>query len=208
AGVRRSYSRIVIRRSNLASTTKDPAAQVSQAVAVPVEGGRAGTRVAGLVLMTLVFVGGATVMTVEMCASRLLAPYFGTSLFIWGILIGLVMIYLAVGYALGGRLADRYPSAPVLYGITGLAGFAVGLIPVLSRPILSWALVGFAGYSVGIFIGSLIGVVLLFSVPLVLLGFVSPFAIRLRTMGVASAGGTGGGVAALSTLGSVRGTFS
>src|SRR5438552_2472502 len=110
----------LIRSSILASTTKDPAAQVSQAVAVPVEGGRAGTRAAGQVLMTLVFVGGATVMTVEMCASRLLAPYFGTSRFIRGILIGVVMIYLAVGYALGGRLADRDPSAPVLSGILGL----------------------------------------------------------------------------------------
>src|SRR2546430_16186865 len=100
------------------------------------EADAARTRAAGLVLMALVFIGGATVMTVEMCASRLLAPYFGTSLFIWAILIGLVMIYLAVGYGVGGRLADRYPSASVLYGITGVAGFAVGLIPLMSRPIL------------------------------------------------------------------------
>jgi spermidine synthase len=191
----------------LASTTQDSASPISQGVTVPVEAGLTGTRAVGLVLLAVVFIGGATVMTVEMCASRLLAPYFGTSLFIWAILIGLVMIYLTVGYAAGGRLADRYPRAPVLYSITGLAGFAVGLIPVLSRPILSWSLEGFAGYSVGIFLGSLIGVILLFSVPLILLGFVSPFAIRLRTMGVASAGGTAGGVSALSTLGSILGTF-
>lgn len=165
------------------------------------------TRAATLLLMALVFIGGATVMTVEMSASRLLAPYFGTSLFIWAILIGLVMIYLTVGYALGGRLADRYPRASVLYSITGAAGFAVGLIPVLSGPILRWSLEGFAGYSVGIFLGSLIGVILLFSVPLILLGFVSPYAIRLRAIGVASAGNTAGNVSALSTLGSILGTF-
>src|SRR3954451_11819177 len=157
--------------------------------------------------MSLVFIGGATVMTVEMSASRLLAPYFGTSLFIWAILIGLVMIYLTVGYALGGRLADRYPRPGVLFGITGAAGFAVGLIPVISGPILQWSLEGFAGYSVGIFLGSLIGVILLFSVPLILLGFVSPYAIRLRTIGVSSAGNTAGNVSALSTLGSILGRF-
>jgi spermidine synthase len=190
----------------LATTTEKPLARPltapSEAAAT-----EAAARTSGWALMSLVFIAGATVMTVEMCASRLLAPYFGTSLFIWGILIGLVMIYLTVGYALGGRLADRYPRASVLYGITGAAGFAVGLIPLVSGPILRWSLQGFAQYSVGIFLGSLIGVVLLFAVPLTLLGFVSPFAIRLRTLGVASTGGTAGGVSALSTLGSILGTF-
>lgn len=165
------------------------------------------SRVSGLALMLLVFLGGASVMTIEMSASRLLAPYFGTSLFIWANLIGLVMIYLTLGYWLGGKLADRYPRASVLFGITAVAGFVVGLIPVLSRPILSWSLTGFSDYSVGIVYGSLIGVIILFSVPLVLLGFVSPFAIRLRSMTVAKAGGTAGGVSALSTLGSILGTF-
>src|SRR5919199_361197 len=145
---------VCYRSRYLATTTDDRPLQVqpAQSVGVAVPALEARSRAAGLVLLALVFVGGASVMTIEMSASRLLAPYFGTSLFIWAILIGLVMVYLAVGYALGGRIADRYPSAPVLYGITGLAGFAVGLIPVLSRPILSWALVGFAGYSVGIFL--------------------------------------------------------
>ncbi len=164
-------------------------------------------RLAGLVLMVVVFICGASVMTVEMSASRLLAPYFGTSLFIWANLIGLVMVYLTLGYWLGGKLADRYPRASLLYTITAIAGLAVGLIPGLSRPILSWSLTGFTQVSVGIFYGSLIGVILLFSVPLLLLGFVSPFAIRLRSVGIASAGGTAGQVSALSTLGSILGTF-
>ena len=158
-------------------------------------------------LLLLVFFCGAVVMTVEMSASRLLAPYFGTSLFIWANLIGLVMIYLTLGYWLGGKLADRYPRRTVLYGITAVAGFMVGVIPILSKPILSWSLTGFADYSVGIFYGSLVGVILLFSVPLILLGFVSPFAVRLRMVDVEDAGGTAGGVSALSTLGSILGTF-
>ncbi len=196
---------IVLWSMNLATTAENQSSGVSQAV--PVAGVVERTRAARLVLLALVFMGGAVVMTVEMSASRLLAPYFGTSLFIWANLIGLVMIYLTVGYWLGGRLADRFPRASVLYGITAVAGFAVGLIPVLSKPILSWSLTGFAEVSVGIFYGSLIGVIILFSVPLVLLGFVSPFAIRLRSSDVSSAGGTAGAVSALSTLGSILGTF-
>ncbi len=189
----------------MATTTDNRATSLVNANAVPAVAAR--SRVAGLVLMLVVFIGGASVMTVEMSASRLLAPYFGTSLFIWANLIGLVMVYLTLGYWLGGRLADRYPRASLLYTITAVAALAVGLIPVLSRPILSWSLTGFSEVSVGIFYGSLIGVILLFSVPLLLLGFVSPFAIRLRSVGVASAGGTAGQVSALSTLGSILGTF-
>lgn len=190
----------------MATTTENPAtSRVSVPPAAPAVATR--SRVAGLVLMLVVFIGGASVMTVEMSASRLLAPYFGTSLFIWANLIGLVMVYLSLGYWLGGRLADRYPRASVLYTITAIAGLAVSLIPSLSRPILSWSLTGFSERSVGIFYSSLVGVILLFSVPLLLLGFVSPFAIRLRSVGVASAGGTAGQVSALSTLGSILGTF-
>jgi spermidine synthase len=190
----------------LATTTDNtPVAQSTSVAATTRPAGR--SRLADRVLLGQVFVGGASVMTVEMCASRLLAPYFGTSLFIWANLIGLVMIYLALGYWLGGKLADRYPRHSLLYAMTAIAGFAVGLIPVLSRPILTLSLSGFETFSVGIFYGSLVGVIILFSVPLILLGFVSPFAIRLRSLDVSSAGGTAGGVSALSTLGSILGTF-
>lgn len=186
-------------RPQVASTVRAEDLAGSQAVAR--------SRAANIVLLLLVFVGGASVMTVEMSASRLLAPYFGTSLFIWATLIGLVMIYLTLGYWLGGKLADRFPRPSFLYSLTAVAALAIGLIPILSRPILSWSLAGFSGYSVGIFLGSLVGVILLFSVPLILLAFVSPFAIRLRSVGVTNAGGTAGGVSALSSLGSILGTL-
>ncbi|MDQ5824763.1 MAG: fused MFS/spermidine synthase [Chloroflexota bacterium] len=189
----------------MATTTENPATSLVNANVAPAAAAR--SRVAGLVLMFVVFIGGASVMTVEMSASRLLAPYFGTSLFIWANLIGLVMVYLALGYWLGGKLADRYPRASLLYTITAVAALAVGFIPMLARPILSWSLTGFSQVSVGIFYSSLVGVILLFSVPLLLLGFVSPFAIRLRSVGAASAGGTAGQVSALSTLGSILGTL-
>lgn len=158
-------------------------------------------------LLVVVFVSGMTTMAVEMSASRLLAPYFGTSLIIWANLIGLILIYLTAGYYLGGRLADRHPSEGTLYQITAWAGFAIGLVPFVARPVLRFSMVGFATYSVGIFLGSLLGVIALFAVPIMLLGCVSPFAIRLAVRDVETTGNIAGGIYALSTLGSIIGTF-
>lgn len=121
----------------MATTTENPSSISQSTVPLAAEQARSASRAADALLLLLVFFCGAAVMTIEMCASRLLAPYFGTSLFIWAILIGLVMIYLTIGYWLGGKLADRYPRPTVLFSFTAIAGFAVGLIPVLSRPSLA-----------------------------------------------------------------------
>lgn len=158
-------------------------------------------------LITLVFVAGAVSLAVELSASRLLAPYFGTSLFVWANLIGLVLLYLTVGYYLGGRVADRYPRPGVLYGLTAVAALLVGLIPVISRPILSWSLTSFSTYSISVFYGSLASILLLFAIPMILLGCVSPFAIRLSVEQVGKSGRTAGQLYAISTAGSILGTF-
>ena len=158
-------------------------------------------------LLPIVFVSGMAVMATEMCASRLIQPYFGDSLLIWANLIGFIMIYLTAGYFLGGRLADRFPRPTVLYQLTALAGFIIGLIPVLSSPILTLSNEGFRNVDGGLFFGSLVGIILLFSLPLILLGCVSPFAVRLRVKGVSNAGKVAGSVSSLSTVGSILGTF-
>jgi predicted membrane-bound spermidine synthase len=158
-------------------------------------------------LILLVFVGGMTSLGVELSASRLLAPYFGTSLFVWANLIGLILLYLTVGYYLGGHLADRYPSPTVLYGMTAVAALLISLIPPLSRPILNWSLTAFATFSVSVFISSLVSVILLFAVPMILLGCVSPFAIRLSVDRIGTSGRTAGLLYAISTGGSIVGTF-
>ena len=158
-------------------------------------------------LLVLVFVGGATSLGIEFAAARLLAPFFGQSLFIWGILIGLILIYLTVGYYVGGRVADRRPDPTLLYQITAAAGLATGLIPLVSRPILLLSQTGFSQLSLGLVLGTLLAVVVLFAVPVILLGMVSPFAIRLRIKDVQTAGNAAGAVYALSTLGSIVGTF-
>lgn len=161
----------------------------------------------GWLLILLVFVAGAVSLAIELSASRLLAPYFGTSLFVWANLIGLVLLYLTVGYYAGGRLADRYPRPEMLYGITTIASLLVALIPVISRPILSWSLSSFSSYSISVFYGSLVAVLLLFALPMILLGCVSPYAIRLSVEQVGRSGRISGQLYAISTAGSIVGTF-
>jgi len=160
-------------------------------------------------LLIAVFVGGMTSLGVELTAARLLDPYFGNSLIIWAVLIGMVLLYLTVGYYVGGKWADRKPYYRVLYQITAWSSLLIGLAPFIARPVLSWSVQGFAQYSVGILAGSLLGVVALFSVPVTLLGCVSPFAIRLSMADetVESSGNVAGGLYALSTVGSLVGTF-
>jgi spermidine synthase len=158
-------------------------------------------------LLLTVFVSGLTSLGVELSASRLLDPFFGNSIIIWANLIGLVLIYLSAGYWVGGRWADQDPRESTLYQITAWAAFAVGVVPFVATPILRWSVVGFVGYNAGILIGSLLGVLILFSVPMTLLGCVSPFAIRLTVSDVAHTGNIAGTIYALSTVGSILGTF-
>ncbi|HEX8996903.1 MAG TPA: fused MFS/spermidine synthase [Ktedonobacterales bacterium] len=160
-----------------------------------------------LPLLTLVFISGVASLALEMLGPRLMAPFFGTSLFIWANQIGFTLIYLSVGYAIGGRLADRRPSVRLLCTLTAAAALFTGLIPFISGPVLNAAAVALNGEIPSVFLGSLFTVVLLFSVPTILLGMVSPFAIRLTLSGVGSAGRSAGNLYALSTVGSIIGAF-
>ena len=160
-----------------------------------------------LILICTVLLGGICTLGIELTASRLLQPFFGSSQLIWANVIGLTLIYLTIGYRLGGRLADRRPEIRVLGWIVLAAGLATAPIPLLARPILAWSATAFATFSVGVFFGSFFGVLLLFAAPIILLGMVSPFAIRLALRDVATAGSMAGSIYALSTIGSIIGTF-
>ena len=158
-------------------------------------------------LIILVFVSGMTSLALEMCASRLLAAYFGTSLFIWASVIGLILVYLTIGYFIGGRLADRYPSEQVICTITAMAALSISILPFVSQIILTWSITGLEQVSVSIFFSSLLGTILLFAVPVTLLGLVSPFAIRLVNKEVGKSGRVSGSLYAISTFGSILGAF-
>jgi spermidine synthase len=157
--------------------------------------------------MSIVFLSGMSVMGVEMAASRLLRPYFGDSVLIWANIIGLILIYLSVGYYLGGRWADRDPRAVTLYRIIAWAGFAIGILPYLARPFLDLAIPALEQFNAGMGFISFAGTLVLFVVPVTLLGCVAPFAIRLNTRAVTSSGATAGNLYALSTAGSIVGVF-
>jgi spermidine synthase len=158
-------------------------------------------------LSGLVFFAGIGSMATEMCASRLLAPYYGSSTMIWANIIGLILVALSVGYVLGGKLADRHPSPRVL-GIVVLCGAVLtAVVPFAARPFLNVTINGIDSASVGAIVGSFFACVVLFVPSVLLLGMVSPFAIRLGMSEVDKAGSTAGRIFALSTAGSLVGTF-
>ncbi len=158
-------------------------------------------------LYIMAFTTGMTALAIEISASRLLGNVFGTSNLVWANIIGLMLLYLTVGYFIGGWLADRSPKRVTLYRIVLWAAFLSSMTPLAANPVLrvaSWAVVQLNGQLV---VGSFLAVLLLFSVPVTLLGTVSPFVIRLTLDSVEDAGRISGRIYAVSTLGSLVGTF-
>ena len=113
-------------------------------------------------LLLMVFLGGFATMGVEMAASRLLRPFFGDSILIWANIIGLILIYLTLGYYLGGRWADRDPRAVTLYRIIAIAGFAIGILPYVARPFLQLAIPALQRFDPGLGFISFVGTLVLF----------------------------------------------
>ena len=155
----------------------------------------------------VVFAAGAGTLATEIAASRLLAPYFGSSTIVWANIIGLILAYLSLGYWLGGKVADRRPEPRLLGLIVLVAALFVAVTPFVARPVLDVALEGLDAVNVGAVVGSFFAALALFAIPITLLGAVSPFAIRLALVDVGEAGTVAGRLYALSTLGSILGTF-
>jgi predicted membrane-bound spermidine synthase len=158
-------------------------------------------------LLFTVFVSGMTTLAAELAASRLIGNVFGTSNLVWASIIGLILIYLTAGYFLGGRWADKNPVPGAMYRVLAWGAFTLGLVPYIAGPVLRMASSAFEGLQVGVLAGSFIAVLVLFFVPITLLGSISPFAIRLSVDDPKSAGVTSGTIYAISTLGSFIGTF-
>ncbi|HZQ05172.1 MAG TPA: fused MFS/spermidine synthase, partial [Anaerolineae bacterium] len=135
------------------------------------------------------------------------APFFGTSLLIWANLIGVILIYLSVGYWLGGKWADRSPHLRTLFLIIAVAGVAIGIIPYIAAPALALAIPALQQFNAELGLVSFLAVIVLFAVPVTLLGCVPPFALRLAARDVKTVGATGGGLYALSTIGSIVGIY-
>ena len=158
-------------------------------------------------LFLTVFVAGMSTLAIEFTASRLLQAVYGTSNIVWANVIGLVLLSLTIGYFIGGRLADRRPDAFLFYALVSVAGFAAVFFLLLTSVVLRGAAGALAALNVGAVAGSLLLVVLALVVPVTLLGCLSPFAVRLAVRDVAEAGRVSGRIYAVSTLGSLLGTY-
>jgi spermidine synthase len=150
-----------------------------------------------------VFVSGAVIMALELMGSRLLAPTFGDSIFVWGSLIGVVMTALSLGYYLGGHWADREPNYRNFSLILFTAGILIVLIPLSTPTILELVFVSGLGDMYGPILASL----LILAAPTILLGMISPYSLRLSTEDIVSLGGISGSLSSINTIGSIFGTF-
>jgi spermidine synthase len=150
---------------------------------------------------------GAVGLGTEIGVARLLAPFFGESTFVWANTIATVLLALACGYWVGGRLADRRPDLRTLCTVIAIGAGLLALVPIVATPLLRLASTALSGVSAGAFIGSLIGVMALVFVPVCLFGAATPFLLRLSLSGISGSGRTSGRIYAISTLGSLTGTF-
>jgi predicted membrane-bound spermidine synthase len=155
----------------------------------------------GLVERIVLVVGVAT-LGAEIAAQRLVAPAFGASTVVWANTIAVVLVALSGGYWLGGRLADRHPNVRGLALAALLGAGLLALVPLAAIPLL-----GGTQDVLGEFSGSLLALLVLVAPPVLVLGAVSPWAIRLRVRGVEDAGDVAGRLYALSTAGGLIGTF-
>jgi len=151
----------------------------------------------------VVGVCGAVLMALEILSSRVLAPHFGNSVYVWGSIISVFLAALSVGYLWGGRLADRHPSMVALGRLIALAGSFQALLLWGGRPLAAW-LGGVTGATPA---GTLLATTVLFGPASILLATVSPYAVRLAIHDLGTVGNTAGRLYALSTLGSLAGTL-
>jgi predicted membrane-bound spermidine synthase len=160
-----------------------------------------------LYLIWVAFSVGMCMMGIEMATSRLLTPYFGSSLYTWTSLIGAIMVCLTLGYHLGGYIADKYESEKLLYNIILGTGVYFSLVPFYApcfiRPMLSLVTM----HPLSLFLVSFITTLLLLGIPFILIGMISPYIIRLSSQHIEKIGRISGKIAAFSTLGSIVGTF-
>ncbi len=182
-----------------------PAPPDDPAVDLPLGGSHHHTadKPAGPWLLPVVFFAGAALMAYEIVGSRLLAPYFGNSTFVWGSLISVFLGALAAGYAVGGRIADRRPTPGALAVVLSISALLVGATVVLSEPLQERII----DVNLGLRLNPLVSSILLFGPASVLMGMVSPYAVRLRAGDLASLGRTAGSLYGLSTAGSIAGTL-
>lgn len=152
---------------------------------------------------SVAFLSGGVLLGLQIVASRILAPYFGNSVYVWGSLISVFLLGLSIGYWLGGVQADKRPSLVVLAKILVAAAVCILVLPLVYLPVGKYI----ADLGLEFRFSVLLISMLFFLVPSVLMGMVSPFVIKLSATGIQEIGRTAGRVYAISTLGSISGAI-
>lgn len=155
----------------------------------------------------LAFTVGAASLGTQIATARLLAPWFGSSTIVWANTIATTLVALSVGYSIGGWWADRYPRFSGMCGVVLVASLLLAVVPFVSEPFLRVSVEALDSVEAGAFVGSLLAVMVLVATPVVLLGMVAPYAVRLTVERVEEAGRVAGRLYAISTAGSLFGVF-
>ena len=146
---------------------------------------------------------GCATMILELAGSRLVAPFFGTSLIVWTALIGIIMTSLCLGSWLGGALADKRPEAKIL----GRILMAAAVITASTAFASNYILTGIQDMRVNLYVSSVYSAVSIFAPSSLLFGMVQPFCARLALQSVSGSGAVVGRLSALNSAGSILGTF-
>jgi len=156
-----------------------------------------------VIIYLLAFSGGFVIMSLELLGGRVLAPYFGSSIYVWGSIISVFMASLAIGYLIGGKWSVRNPSLLRFASIFLVGAILLYPLVLFAEPTMDWIFnrVEDPRY------GSLLASVFLFVLPTVILGMISPYSVRLLVDSVEHAGQVAGRLYFVSTLGSALGTL-
>jgi hypothetical protein len=155
------------------------------------------------IIYALAFVGGFVIMSMELLGGRVLAPYFGSSIYVWGSIITVFMLSLALGYLFGGRLSLHHPTLGRFGIIFGVGAVLLYPLVYYAEPVMIWIFerVEDPRY------GSLLAASLLFVLPTVILGMISPYSVRLLVESTHESGQVAGRLYFVSTMGSALGTL-
>lgn len=154
-------------------------------------------------LEIIVFLSGAIEMGLELLASRILSPYVGSSNVVWTSIIGIILASMSLGYWYGGKKADQSSSLDKISEILLMAALATSFIPIFETLVVK----NIAGLISNLTVAAIICAIIVFSIPSFILATISPFAVKIKTMKNSEVGASSGRISALSTLGSIIGTF-
>ena len=152
-------------------------------------------------LYITVFITGAVILILEILGTRIIAPFYGTTIYVWSSLIAVTLVALAIGYFIGGKLADKKPESDILYLIIFVAAISIIVIPLVMNFVLIRTNI------LGSRFGALVSASVLFTIPLLLLGTIVPYAIKLRVKELGKVGITTGSIYGIATVGSFIGAI-